>query len=509
MRTNDTNFTNTRMNSDLAMKGVFKKMNDIKHVCQYLTKLGRGRNVIDLAVTSMFDKMGIPYNGERVIFLDVFHSVMYIYLFFYLNLASGIKRTGVVTNLAHQYKSLHFNRCNYTTFQKFFDDDMLKSCQRGFWTMAPFFFKQDNVIQFVTDLKQKLDMLKRHDYLTIPIYPSLLKIPNNGKGTPQYFHKQIMKRLCDKVICSLAGNNPKSKYKTHIKGRNLYIANPFNPFVYSNIIKEESSLRLDASRVLSIVVASVFDRQGIRSEYRKIQGLLGKYYHNVVHLTVAFETLLDREFGIFHDSKINQVGKTNMSVAYIYVSSLFSIVTMGDYLHLRQFTILYCKFMKEFQYVPENKRHNIMKNTLQPLKRLIDDRARVKVSATNKQHFMNIYTNFIKLLYIYVNKEATLSSAFLEFPVKTYNPYKRNMTIHKNDELVIAHYVEYIMDKSKGIDRKRDFNDLIVRILEQKHSKLTMKTIRIGSQILKGVKLTTGTSRKRLNPFPDKPVKVV
>ena len=33
------------------------------------------------------------------------------------------------------------------------------------------------------------------------------------------------------------------QYKTHIKGQNLNIPNPFNPYVYSDIVSKESALR--------------------------------------------------------------------------------------------------------------------------------------------------------------------------------------------------------------------------------------------------------------------------
>ena len=134
---------------------------------------------------------------------------------------------------------------------------------------------------------------------------------------------------------------------------------------------------------------------------------------------------------------------------------------------------------------------------LKPLKTLIDNRARINESnVQHRKHYVNIYTNFIKLLYVYAYNEATLQSAFIEFPVNTYNPYKRDNTIRKPEENIIKQYVNYIMDKSpKANDSRKDnFNSLVERILEKKHHKIVQKVVRVGTQILKGAKISMSPS---------------
>jgi len=494
-------------------------------------------NILDIIFSKILDILNIKNSlklnrKHQVSFIDTFNAFAYVYFVFFTTFGNRIKIKGPISSTTNSFSSMQFRQCSLSIFKQYSDPKLLESCRRGFITLEPFFFKHNNMMEIYKVLDAKYDQFKNMSYIPIPIPPYYIgeiisfiteqfKNPkknqsndrkrkrnnNNVYSHPLKKQKQnsISKQVCDKIICGtfrMAFGT--SKYKPYVRGKFIYVPNPANDDVYSN---SSQSRGVGVLKFVIFAILMVVQYLG-GGVLRPVAGIasytiyhqLNQGYNYFVKFIKRIDKKRDELFGVATIHQ-NQVGRVNLTVVHIYLSSLFSLVSLGS--QVEDFNKIYCRFLYEFQYIPESltalsvltnrKTFNYsIGRILLPIKTFIDSVISsnfAKQKTNNKlglninyytsfkrKHLINLYTNYIKLVYVYAYNEATMSSALIEFPIKSYNPYKsmRSSSVDKNTyDKIVYKYVLYKtgqVHRDNGDKYKREFENLVKEIISKRHS---------------------------------------
>jgi hypothetical protein len=474
---------------------------------------------------------------------------MYVYFVFFTTFGNRIKIKGPVSSSTNSFSSMQFRQCSLSIFKQYSNPSLLQSCRRGFIILEPLFFKYNNMIDIYKLINNKYIQFKNMNYIPIPIPPYFIREiitfimeqfqkPSNHKNDTSKKRKRenhnnniirshplkkqkqnsISKRICDQIVCgtfrvAFGTAYSSSKYKPYVRGKFIYVPNPANDDVYSNISQSRGAgvLKFVILAILAVFQyysGGMLTATGIAGMYGHHQ--LNQGYNHFVKFIKMIDQKKDQLFGL-SSVHSNQIGRVNLAVVHVYLSSLFSLISLGS--QVEDFNTIYCKFLFEFQYIPfsmfslSTAPYQI-RQILHPIEKFIDSlitsnfakRKNNKLSVNKnyyldfkRKHLINLYTNYIKLVYIYVYNEATISSALIEFPIQSFNPYASMRSLKlPNDQKqkvkdIVTGYVLYKtgrVNARNGAEYKQRFDKHVRQIISIKHGDFSQKLIKTTMNIL-------------------------